>query len=111
AGRTIAARCSGSAPGDAAYPLRGHVEQFPIHLVLPTAASRRHPERVIALLDEVQRGPRAESSRHRPDALALGEGIARALDEQQREGDAAQVLGPLAARLARRVQREAEEDD
>src|SRR5262249_27437597 len=66
-------------------------------------------ERVVGVLEELQRGARAELLHQWFEQLALPEIAPRALQEQHRYLDLEQVRAALVGRLAGCVQRKAEE--
>ena len=66
---------------------------------------------MVAAVDHVQLRAIAELVEHGLQLAEIRERVARALEEQHRQLDVAQVFGARASGLARRVQREAEEHE
>src|SRR5262245_15561459 len=65
---------------------------------------------MIAPVDRVQRGT-GQASEQRPEQVHVAEGVARALDEQRRDGDGWKMVGTELLRLPGRVQRIAEKEE
>src|SRR5580692_3776350 len=79
--------------------------------VIDVIALLRRRQRVIAVLDDVQRHARLKTIEDGPQLVRFAKGIARALDEQHRRADLRKVRGAELVRFTRGMQRISEEDE
>src|SRR5918996_176893 len=94
-------RCSSLPPQD--EPGRGLAEGRAGAPVVPFLTS--NPERVVAALDAMERGPLSEAVQHSLEEVPPGERVRGALEPQHRDADPSEVLVAEPVRLARRMER------
>ena len=75
------------------------------------ARAREHVERVVGVVEELQRRARAELGDQRLQQAQIRQLVARALQKEHRHVHVEEVLRALVRRLARRMQREAKEGE
>ena len=87
------------------------IEHLASDVGILASGAGRHVEGMIGVLEEPQRRALAEPFRQRRQQREVRQRVAGSLQEQHRDLHVEQMLGALVRRLARRMQREAEEDE
>src|SRR5664279_5481748 len=98
-----------AAQGD--RPAGEHLDHLSLHLRIGAARSSRHVERVVGVLKGCERCGAAELFDERRKQTGLGERVARALKEQQRDPYFKEMLRAGGGRLSRWMQRKSEKKD
>ena len=107
---TIGTARSSSWPLNRSHPTTIVVGELDHHLGLATAGALEHLKRVIAPVDDVKRCPLSETAMNGAQQIEIRQPVAITQQEQHRQIDREEMLAPLGARFARRVQRKPEED-
>ena len=85
------------------------VRHFGADVRVLASRARRHVERVVGIVDELERGARAQPSGNARKERQVGELVARPLQEEHRNAHCREVDGTLVRRLTGWVQREPKE--